>query len=169
MSKKDDIKDTNLMKVVQALRESQYPKLFAMDSYVWDGDEGHHSSTDNPTAQRALSKIADEGKEKNFCGTPACALGHFAARTDLQRILKIQRDKEGGAALAMFGSNNRDWDMEAVNEYFGISHEEHEELFGGEGCGDAQTAKQAANYIENFVCQRRKKRKSEESAKSVAS
>lgn len=169
MSKEQDRKDANLMKVVRALRESEYPKLFAMDSYVWARNETWFSG--NETAVKELEKIEERGKEEEFCGTPACALGHFASRTDLQRILKVVRDpKNGTASMSMYGSDvPDDWDMDAVNEYFGISHEEHDELFGGEGCGNAKTAKQAAKYIEEFVRERRKKRKQEEFAKTAES
>jgi hypothetical protein len=113
----------NLLKVAKALRESTNPDLFEMGSY------------------------------SHPCGTPACALGHYAARRDLQDFLKID-----GAGLfyvpelrVQVGFTRADYDDEYVCGHFGISTEEAEELFSTFGCNAAKTATQAAEYIERFA------------------
>lgn len=95
------------------------------------------------------------------CGTPGCALGHYAARRDLQDEFSlatsdgvncpledsIETDEHGrirvGAGLSCCA--------QAVCDHFGISKDEAHELFSGSGCGMAATAKAAAEYIRTFV------------------
>jgi hypothetical protein len=77
------------------------------------------------------------------CGSPACALGHYAANTrgfklDRQWYEYFREDK-------LFT-----WDCGA-DEEFGLSYSEAMELFYYNGCGEAKTAKQAAKYIRSFV------------------
>lgn len=78
------------------------------------------------------------------CGTPACALGHWAKANrdrwffdNFQPFLKKQPDVGGDAA-----------------KEFSIDEEESEDLFGVDGCDGAQTAKQAAKYIRSFVARK---------------
>jgi len=105
----------------------------------------------------------------DFCGTPACALGHYAARTDLQDVLAIHAvetldhtDYRVAAAdncevLPGWDEFDEDESCDAykydfdVAEHFGITGSECEELFGGDGCFNAQTPEAAAAYIRNFV------------------
>ncbi len=85
----------------------------------------------------------DQGIYRHPCGTPACALGHWAAanpkrwRFDNYGLPFVARDFESGT-------------YSAVDE-FGISYDEADDLFGYAGCGEAQTAKEAARYIRTFV------------------
>jgi hypothetical protein len=117
-----------LLKVARALRESAVPEDFTMRCFV------------------------------NECGTPACALGHYAARRDLQRAFRISAeegtDVDGNPAVYYY-IRSKDGvyiahDVEPV-EHFGLDEEQAEELFGGHGCGNAKTPKAAARYIERFV------------------
>lgn len=104
-----------LLNVAKALRESEHPERFTMRTIA-------HS-----------------------CGTPACALGHYAARRDLQDafiLLKHGELRATGDAASPFL---------AELEHFDISRAEEEKLFGVWGCNDAQTPLQAAEYIERFV------------------
>ena len=57
-----------LLNVVRALRESPKPKAFSMDWYGYGPNEAFP------------------------CGTPQCALGHYAAREDLQDFLRLGCD-----------------------------------------------------------------------------
>lgn len=122
-----------LLNVARALRESPNPDKFDMVKY------GHP------------------------CGTPACALGHYAARRDLQdafglRALSTSRD------LYVTHDGLTTWyDDFDVREHFRLDTydddeeegwSEAEELFGGRGCGGAKTAIEAAEYIEAFVARR---------------
>ena len=115
-----------LLNVARALREAPDPAKFSMHAYC-----------------------------DNTCGTPACALGHYAARGDLQRLLAIRVDPSDGRKLWWMQLRDGDRTVshrsEAVLDHFGIDGYETDELFGGDGCGGAWTPKQAARYIERFV------------------
>lgn len=83
------------------------------------------------------------------CGTPMCALGHYAARQDLQSAFKLS----GGGYL---GSSNGKRlfggiDSLEVVTHFGLEAGEPIELFSPSGCGNAKTPLQAAKYIRDFV------------------
>jgi len=116
-----------LLNVAKALRESANPNDFHMTDYV------------------------------NDCGTPACALGHYAFRTDLQKlcVIKVREDDYFSVEYRVHdderGYDRLDYDDPPLLEHFGISAEEALELFGGEGCGNAKTPIEAADYIEHFV------------------
>lgn len=81
------------------------------------------------------------------CSSPACCLGHYAVRRDLQH--KFSLSAHGNLA----GSDGvwRDYNSSDVLGHFGITHDESVNLFSGDGCGEAETAFQAAKYIENFL------------------
>lgn len=111
-----------LLNVAKTLREAAHNELFTMRRYVHD------------------------------CGTPACAIGHYAARADLQSIIRIDHgsilyvatDEDGQSEIA-------DYDDDQMCEHFGISEGQAHELFSGDGCGKAKTPIEAAEYIERFV------------------
>ena len=105
-----------LLNVAKALRESANPKAFSMEFFAWGGRWILHP-----------------------CGTPACAVGHYAARRDLQRTFRIT--KNGSLPFA----------DEDSYSHFGIDGEEYDALFSAVGCGNAKTTTQAARYIERFV------------------
>lgn len=108
-----------LLNVAKALRESPNPEKFHMSAYA------------------------------RSCGTPACALGHYAARTDLQQAFILSLGflcTDYGAEIAFHSPK--------VRSHFDISREEAEELFSPDGCGGARTALEAARYVENFVRER---------------
>lgn len=148
-----------LLNVAKALRDAHAArKKFNMEAFVFGNIGVLENNFNYETGEYEYCNT-----EANFCGTPACALGHYAARTDLQRLLKIVvvKDKEYGgveyAKLAFFGDKASsdetcpDYEDPKFEEHFGLSSNEMEELFGNAGCGDARTALQAAKYIENFV------------------
>lgn len=154
------VQEKRLLNVARALRDAaKARKKFDMEKYVF-GDEN------------ALESKFDQGRfkycntEENFCGTPACALGHYAARTDLQRLLKIVVVKDNWygvsyAAMGMYGVKNSNWcQQNEVEHHFGISTDEFIELFDYNGCGGAKTPLQAAKYIEKFVKRKQKKTRS---------
>jgi len=114
-----------LLLVAKALRESAQPDKFAMWTY-------------------------------HRCGTPACAVGHYAARRDLQDFMQLAVDRDTGSLrFGVWGATklaNDYWDYNAaICSHFDITPDQREELFGADGCGDAETANQAARYIERFV------------------
>jgi hypothetical protein len=122
-----------LLNVARALREAPDNGNFTMEFYCWSGKEFD-------------------------CGTPACAIGHYAARQDLQRLFFID---EHGALMVHYP--NGDWNIIVSSDpynpsvplqHFGITHEEWGELFYIDGCGNAATAIEAAEYIEQFVAKK---------------
>lgn len=120
-----------LLKVATALRDAAKDKRlrdkFTMDTYGYKAEEG------------------------DKCGTPACALGHFAARRDLQRTFVLRIDGDVDVPTVSFQPFAV---FHTINEYFGLEEHENRELFERQGCGGAKTPIQAARYIEKFVAKR---------------
>lgn len=92
------------------------------------------------------------------CGTPACALGHYAARSDLQDVWKIEKRPRSGMFRMVFtrpeehdGEEIAYYDDAAVFNHFGIDEDDHAALFSAEGCDLATTPLEAAEFIENYV------------------
>lgn len=90
----------------------------------------------------------------NECGTPACALGHWAAANPERWVAAYNpglATKWSPVLRHNFVSRQLpDVYLEAMEE-FGITDHQAEELFNGSGCGSATTAKEAADYIRAFV------------------
>lgn len=106
-----------LLNVAKALRESPNPEKFTMYTYGYG------------------------------CRTPACALGHYAARADLQLAFELN----GYGSLVSDGRFVH-CDAPAVLDHFGIRQDQADELFSARGgCGGAKTAVEAAEYVEKFV------------------
>lgn len=88
------------------------------------------------------------------CGTPACAIGHYAARRDLQEEIQLpsSRSDNGSLIIGVWGAAKLTggW-TRFVSDHFDIEPEQVDELFGFSGCGKARTAIQAAKYIERLV------------------
>jgi hypothetical protein len=123
-----DIHNKRLLNIAKALREDPDPDDFCMSSFT------------------------------NQCGTPACALGHYADRRDLQDAFSLS--KEGYLTVLEDGlvvEEIRYVTDFPITDHFNLSDEEADELFEIEGCGNAQTNIEAAEYIERFV-ERRKHR-----------
>jgi hypothetical protein len=113
-----------LLNVARALRESPDPGSFDMDAYM------------------------------HPCGTPACALGHYAARTDLQgAFVVLPREGTIGCLMTASGSDSF-YDHATVCEHFGITFGEANLLFSHDGCNRARSARVAAKFIESFVAQK---------------
>ena len=121
-----------LLNVARALRESRDPRAFTMERFA------------------------------HGCGTPACALGHYASRRDLQRAFRIdpepaQESWTSYERLVLDGLDNAVYpDDYQVTDHFGLSIDEGCELFDVYGCGGARTPIQAARYIERFVARKQK-------------
>ena len=109
-----------LLNVARALRESKNPEDFDMGMY------GH------------------------ACGTPACALGHYAAREDLQHTFTLDAVNDS----ILVGEDWVGFDSRDVRDHFGITPSEALELFEAEGCAGAKTAIEAAEFIERVVAER---------------
>lgn len=108
-----------LLNLIKALQESPAPERFTMDDYV------------------------------HPCGTPACVLGHYAARSDLQDFLTAPRD---GWQEVQTTSGERVpyWDQ-LVLQHFDIAYSQACELFSTYGCGRAKTVDEAIAYLRRFI------------------
>lgn len=105
-----------LLNVAKALREARNPEAFTMRTIA------------------------------HPCGTPACALGHYAARPDLQDAFILTSE---GTLVSTDGESPFEMEL----KHFEISAEQEYELFGAWGCADATTPIAAADYIERFVAE----------------
>ena len=138
------VQKQRLLKVAQACRETKHPGHFDMDHWG-----------------QALYNAWDMSDEEamNTCGTPACALGNYAVRRDLQRNFRLDayghlRSRNGKPIVL---TDRNEWPtqhekFEYLGEYFGITEDEALELFDADGCGNAEDDHiKAAEYIEQFV------------------
>lgn len=84
------------------------------------------------------------------CGTPACALGHYAAANPnrWETSYDARSAHKWNPVRRDLGGDNS---MSHAMEEFGISDDQARELFSANGCGNARTAKQAADYVRGFV------------------
>lgn len=137
-----------LLNVARALRESPAPHLFDMGAFVNDAEWLSYKS----------GRVEFDPALENFCGTPACALGHYGSRPDLQHIVKIVKerglDRDGHAVYDLRFLNNQHVNYDdgtKLPEHFGLNYKQMSELFDSDGCGGAKTTVEAAKYIENFV------------------
>jgi hypothetical protein len=78
------------------------------------------------------------------CGTPACALGHWAAANPQSWAFS------SGAPYGLTTGSR--WNQCAIDFHLGL--DEIDELFGMFGCGLPSTSKEAASYIRGFVSRR---------------
>lgn len=126
-----------LLAVVRALREAPNPERFSMRAYVHE---------------KRLWDLDGKDLPEDWCGTPACALGHLGARTDLQDVLRIRNgmlvykdpDTDGDLMPALYTDSQ-------LTRAFDLDYEEMFDLFSEFGCDNAATATEAADYIEAFV------------------
>lgn len=119
-----------LKNVIRALREKKDPKMFSMYTVM------------------------------HPCGTPACCMGEYASREDLQDEFSLKSVSaedwyEGiGIVLRKTGLGVSPFGLR-VASHFGITVADAEDLFGSEGCAFANTPDEAAHYIEEFIKHKR--------------
>jgi hypothetical protein len=88
------------------------------------------------------------------CGTPACLLGNYALREDLQNAFVA--DAETATNMGRIfdaGSGLRVWCNDpSVCDHFGITEEQADRLFAANGCNNAGTDHdKAIAYVEHFM------------------
>lgn len=139
---------TRLLRVADALRDAAAANwYFNMSS--WGEKLSRFFGTDR------LCRLPDNEVEfvkENRCGTPACALGHYAVRKDLQDTFTLSKSGD----LYQIGPNGGRGrclspNSKAVQEHFGIDSDESKLLFDADGCGLADTSLEAARFIEKFI------------------
>lgn len=124
-----------------------------------------------PRLKKLITALQD-AKPENFsmrmygrrsCSTPACVLGHYAYRRDLQRTLTLTSVEDDPERLWLRDAHGQGigYDDRAVLDHFGICEWDADKLFNGiSGCGGATTTKQAIAYIRKFIARREREAKS---------
>ena len=87
----------------------------------------------------------------HWCGTPACVLGHFAARSDLQKKFTLSDGGWSAVHVRKTGESIDYFDDEVLT-YFGITRAQSERLFGAdenEGATPATMRKRIRKFIDN--------------------
>ncbi len=104
---------------------------------------------------RALREIPDDRRESfnmerygTSCGTPACCLGQYAFRTDLQALFILT---SSGDIRYIETGRKIDFDDEPLLDHFGLTMTQTYVLFSTTGCGSAKTPEQAIAFIEAFI------------------
>ncbi len=112
----------------------------------------------NPTTFNMKMIAYDGDHTKHPCGTPACVFGNFAARTDLQKFIKIkvvtfaEDDLSTEIEIINSRTGREIWiDNEDVEDYFGLNENECRMLFSTDGCGNAKTPQDAVKYLKTFL------------------
>ncbi len=91
------------------------------------------------------------------CGTPACLLGNYALRTDLQSTFfvcaAVHTSFRCPGCLRATGHDETVWvDGNEVCEHFDITQKQAGRLFAEDGCNNARTDRDAAiAYLEHFM------------------
>jgi hypothetical protein len=120
-------------------------RLLQLAALLDAADARHRALGERPYKQETYSH--------RDCGTPACALGHW---------VWDQRERLPDLYNYMFKPYSGDHDLVSpfyeAGQEFGITQHEVIELFGSDGCNDAQTARQAAAYIRGFVLRKQRSR-----------
>lgn len=135
-----EIQANRLLNVATALREApiEIAALFDMGKFGY-GFRAH-----------VVKYLTGKTKKRYNCKTPACALGHYAIRHDMQRTFALN---VMGKLTRMPPHNRHEIAFcdPRVKSHFGITAKESEYLFGTKGCGKAKTTEAAATYIEKFL------------------
>lgn len=92
----------------------------------------------------------DQAQIVHKCGTPACALGHWAVAHP-ERWLVNSHGAGGWARLI----GEKASPIYSARKEFSLAVDEYWELFSGTGCSRARTSIEAAAYIRQFVARRR--------------
>lgn len=89
------------------------------------------------------------------CQTPACVLGNYAARRDLQRVFRlgvVKQLDDGGVIVGLSSAGHGVYFADnEVCSHFGIEPSEADMMFSSQGCNSATTPKAAAAFIRRFV------------------
>lgn len=89
----------------------------------------------------------------NDCGTPACVLGHYASREDLQSEFKLSRPRVNMMKMVRNHAGHAlSYASEEVLTHFGLTPDEAKDLFAEDGCGQADNERDVAlQYLRLFL------------------
>ncbi len=132
-------------------------RLLRLAKILDTADAEHRKRKEPAYSQETLGHAEHPESTIEMCGTPACALGHYAATMRGKRgwgwHKKYGMFWPGYTALdrGIWVSTNQPGPLEAAANEFGLSADDSRDLFETWGCNNARTAKQAARYIRAFV------------------
>lgn len=84
------------------------------------------------------------------CGAPACVLGHYCAREDLQDDFSV-RYRGIISRNANPNDNSLGFDSIEVRRHFDLRFDESHAIFGEYGCRNARHPEQVSEFIRDFV------------------
>jgi len=95
-------------------------------------------------------------QEHVSCNTPACLMGNYAARTDLQDTFFISARGNLELRSRPHRALTDYWDVSfALRQHFDLTDEEVNDLFNGNGCDGAQEDRaKAIAYVEAFIARK---------------
>lgn len=95
-----------------------------------------------------MGVYTDYPQAVNVCPTPACILGHYASRRDLQQSFRLRTGRRG----VWYGAASVGYDSPAVLKHFGITALQGVKLFSGPGCANAYNDKAAViQFLRGFI------------------
>lgn len=98
-----------------------------------------------------MSRWGYSARPGQTCGTPACALGHYADRRDVQRRFSLTKQGE----VKTHGKGARSGGLiDRAGDHFGITSEQAHAMFGGgddPGDNKAKMPNGAAYYVERLI------------------
>lgn len=113
-------------------------RLRRLAAHLETVDERNRKQTEKEAATKPAHSRAvfvyDQSKLQHDCGTPACALGEWAALHQKRWLWR------GGCVSRRMAAKE-----------FNITFEEAVELFSAEGMGQAKTATAAAKFLRGFI------------------
>jgi hypothetical protein len=130
----------HMLILVRANQEMEHPERFTMETYVHN--DWQCTRSDLPM---------------EWCGTPACLLGNFAARTDLQPLMCVVDDSLAWVEPIPDDALTNGWLRycdERICKFFDITEDEAAALFSVDGCDKATTRDAALAYVEDFMAER---------------
>jgi len=86
----------------------------------------------------------EEQEEGNYCGTPACVLGHYVAHKGEIALKASERQWIEDRCFTIRGG-----DRPSVTG--NLTHNQLSDLFSTYGCDDAATPEAAIRYIQKFI------------------
>lgn len=105
--------------------------------------------------READPKYFDMSRIMHECGTPGCAFGHYASRIDLQDefflLPKLPHPDQVWKGVVDKNGASVEFNWTPVQKHFDLPQEDLNELFDADGCGDAKSPHEAAEYVENFI------------------
>lgn len=104
-------------------------------------------------------KTFDMERAMHPCGTPACVIGNYADRRDLQRTFRLPSTRSRSFCDLVVGGRGTSACGPEVEVHFGLDMWEAYGLFNPYGCGGAKTPRQAVRHLKRFLARKIREQK----------